>query len=233
MTNSRIDLNAYYEKHYVSIINDGAVGLVSKLVHWSLESFPYSVSKKWVTERKVLEVGSGHGQHLPFVKSKYETYTLTDLRPGHIPTGLVSDTVRIYSEPVDAHLLPFEDESFDRVIATCLIIHLSDPEKALEEWFRVLKKGGRLTIYVPCETGLVLRIAQQLSTRRKQRKLGIEAEYLHRIEHPYSYLYIKSIALHLFRKNLTIRKFPFVAGSWNFNLWSVFSVEKTIENSKC
>jgi ubiquinone/menaquinone biosynthesis C-methylase UbiE len=226
MNNSRIDLNAYYEKHYVSIINSGAVGMVSKLVHWSLESFPYSMSRKRFTEREVLEVGAGHGQHLAYVKDIYQTYTLTDLRPDNIPKILKSDKVTIHDDSVDAHRLPFEDGSFDRVIATCLIIHLSDPEKALKEWFRVLKIGGRMTIYVPCETGAVLRIAQQMSTRRKQKKLGIDADYLHRIEHPYSYLYIKSVALHMFRKNLRIRKFPFVVGSWNFNLWSVFTVEK-------
>ena len=228
----KINLDEYYQKHYLQIINQGPVGFISKIVHWSMEHLPYSVTRLRMNPQVILELGAGHGQHLQFVKKSYSEYLMTDLRPENIPVQLARGGIKIYNESVDAHKLPFPDDRFDRVIATCLLIHLQDPQKALEEWKRVLKNDGTLTIYIPCETGLLLRIAQQLSTRRSQRKLGIDAEYLHRIEHPYSYLYLKSMIQHVFNENLFIRKFPFVFGSWNFNLWSVISIKNKKQELK-
>jgi ubiquinone/menaquinone biosynthesis C-methylase UbiE len=43
----------------------------------------------------------------------------------------------------DAHELPFEDDSFDRVLMNFGLLHVSDPEKACAEACRVLKKGGK------------------------------------------------------------------------------------------
>src|SRR2546430_2271889 len=43
----------------------------------------------------------------------------------------------------DAQQLPFADASFDRVLMNFGLLHLSQPEKACAEAFRVLKSGGR------------------------------------------------------------------------------------------
>ena len=43
----------------------------------------------------------------------------------------------------DAQDLPFEDADFDRVLANFGLLHLSHPEKACAEAFRVLKAGGK------------------------------------------------------------------------------------------
>lgn len=42
----------------------------------------------------------------------------------------------------DAHRLPFEDDSFDVVTCQTLLIHLENPEQALLEMKRVVKKNG-------------------------------------------------------------------------------------------
>jgi len=43
----------------------------------------------------------------------------------------------------DAHCLPFEDDSFDRVLMNFGLLHISHPEKACAEACRVLKPGGK------------------------------------------------------------------------------------------
>ena len=44
----------------------------------------------------------------------------------------------------DAHDLPFADASFDAVVGNLAVMHLSRPERAIAEFARVLRPGGRL-----------------------------------------------------------------------------------------
>jgi SAM-dependent methyltransferase len=50
---------------------------------------------------------------------------------------------------VDMQNLPFEDGIFDFVISDQVIEHLEGPQKAIEESYRVLKKGG-IAIHTTC-----------------------------------------------------------------------------------
>ncbi len=45
--------------------------------------------------------------------------------------------------------LPFDDNSLDYVLSSHVIEHFFDPIKAIEEWFRVIKKGGYIFMIVP------------------------------------------------------------------------------------
>jgi SAM-dependent methyltransferase len=49
----------------------------------------------------------------------------------------------------DALALPFADATFDRIIASEVLEHVSDDQQALREVFRVLKPGGTLAATVP------------------------------------------------------------------------------------
>ena len=52
-------------------------------------------------------------------------------------------------EQGDAYALPFPDGSFDLVNANALLQHLSDPVRALREFRRVLRPGGRAAVSDP------------------------------------------------------------------------------------
>lgn len=49
----------------------------------------------------------------------------------------------------DALRLPFPDDTFDRIIASEVLEHVTDDQVALDEVFRVLKPGGTLAATVP------------------------------------------------------------------------------------
>ncbi len=49
-------------------------------------------------------------------------------------------------EPMDVQSLPFPDRSYDRVLATQLLVHVRDPRAALHEMCRVTKPGGLVAI---------------------------------------------------------------------------------------
>src|SRR3546814_10420467 len=49
----------------------------------------------------------------------------------------------------DALQLPFADSTFDRIIASEVLEHVSDDQQSLHEVFRVLKPGGTLAATVP------------------------------------------------------------------------------------
>lgn len=125
--------NQYYVDDYSKVCNTGAVGLVSRFLHHSLESYGYVVRCNRLLRRsdllKILEVGAG-GQHARYLRHSFDRLIECDIRPENIPN--VADDSRIVKEfkTVDAHNLPYADNCFDRLIATCLLAHLSDPEKA-------------------------------------------------------------------------------------------------------
>jgi len=64
----------------------------------------------------------------------------------------------------DSLHLPYEDESVDEIYAGHLLEHTTPEEEALKEWYRVLKKGGKITITVPdIEKSLYLFINEKIS----------------------------------------------------------------------
>jgi SAM-dependent methyltransferase len=49
----------------------------------------------------------------------------------------------------DARTLPFEDNTVDELYSSHLLEHFGYEEPVLEEWHRVLRPGGKITIVVP------------------------------------------------------------------------------------
>ncbi len=49
----------------------------------------------------------------------------------------------------DLEVLPFLDESVDRLLSIAVLEHVSEPERHISEFRRVLKPGGSMLVYIP------------------------------------------------------------------------------------
>lgn len=76
--------------------------------------------------------------------------TLCDLSAGMVQEAVERcrplPFASVDSRQADACALPFEDASFDAVIAMHMLYHLPDPSRAIAEIHRVLKPGGFLAV---------------------------------------------------------------------------------------
>ena len=104
----------------------------------------------WDTPSEVLEAGCGSGllwTQVPKHAGENLRVTLTDISQGMVQTALnvARTTVRhVEGMTSDVHDLPFEDDSFDLVIANHMLYHTPNPAVAIEELARVLRPGGVL-----------------------------------------------------------------------------------------
>ena len=91
---------------------------------------------KFIKDEEVgLEVGSGAGFAKYFIKNK--NFKLSDL----------SNEQHLDYKNIDAQTTPFENNSFNYVIASNMIHHIPFPIKFFREMNRILKKDGKLIIF--------------------------------------------------------------------------------------
>lgn len=119
----------------------------------------FSKNKKgwftWIYERlnlrngmNILEVGCGDGALWKGLNIPEKiSLTLTD-----ISEGMIRDVRKVFGEDrkylrllsCDCQAVPFEDNTFDLVVANHVLFYCRDVEKACREIYRVLKPGGRV-----------------------------------------------------------------------------------------
>jgi ubiquinone/menaquinone biosynthesis C-methylase UbiE len=97
---------------------------------------------------KVLELGCGNGLlwrlNAKRVPGTWEI-TLSDFSVGmiHDAKNTIGDSIKnITYEVINIEHIPFEDHSYDLIIANNMLYHVPDRNKALSEIQRVLKKNG-------------------------------------------------------------------------------------------
>ena len=178
---------------------------------------------------KILEVGSNTGEHLNFVTPNFATYLMTDIRPIKLDTDPALKNKRVKFEIADVQKLHYRDESFDRVIATCLFHHVQEPLMAFHEIRRVTKIDGTLSILIPNDPGILYRALHRLTTLRNAKKLGIrpEAKLFHALEHRNHYLALRELLQHVYDLDeVKIRYFPFRIKGYDLNAITSFQITR-------
>ncbi len=108
-------------------------------------SDPRDVAVQAVSEiapRRVLEVGGGPGELAARIGDELGCeVVMIDLSPRMVELARARG---VDAEVGDAQALPFQDTSFDCVVAAWMLFHLPDLDAGLGELARVLRPGGRL-----------------------------------------------------------------------------------------
>ena len=140
----------------VLMADAGRYDLLSRMVFGPMfRRIAADVAASAPTHARVLEVGSGPGLLSTELAAVHDLeVTGLDLDPAMVERAQAnaarssSDGAR---EPTfvvgDVAALPFEDDSFDRVVSTFSLHHWSDKAGGLEEIARVLAPGGRALIW--------------------------------------------------------------------------------------
>lgn len=117
-----------------------------------------------------LEVGAGNGEISRQLIAKKHKVVATDISPKMV--DVIRKNLKIKAVVCDAEKLPFDNNSFDTVVAAELIYYLDHPEKFVKEARRVLRKNGRLIISSASKITEFYDIARSLL-----RKIGISSMY--------------------------------------------------------
>lgn len=118
---------------------------------------------------KILELGCGTGdmwkQHLDLLYN-IEELVLTDFSEGMLNSAkeTLGDHEKITYKVVDIQNIPFEDNSFDMVIANMMLYHVLEIDKGLSEVKRVLKENGMFYCATYGENGIVEYISKLLKS---------------------------------------------------------------------
>ena len=222
MVNERAD---YYSKFYTELQRTGIQGwgnsLIDKLIEKSIKRTEFS---------DILELGAASGEHLIFVPKDppWQKYVCLDVAPGKSNPDLYRELTEGNTPPfynlsfvqARAEEIPFQDESFDLVVSTCLLAHVREPEQVLREMRRVAKNNGQIVIGLPTDPGILNRLVKFVITYPKMKRMGIET---HRLEYAREHINAVGNLVELIKKTfekdkLQLNFFPFRLPSWNFNL---------------
>ncbi len=137
-----LNINEQVIKRYNRI--SGIYGVMDRMIkkEWRLQLLS-NVSGE------VLEAGLGTGANLHYYPEAIQSLTGVDFSEGMLRHAKEKAAQETFPFPIklmeeDIQELPFADNSFDSVVATCVFCSVPDPVAGLKELQRVCKPDGRI-----------------------------------------------------------------------------------------
>ena len=109
-----------------------------------------------IKKLKILDVGAGNGSLTLLLSGMGHDVIGIDISEGMLSVARKKAEERGVNPDLrigDAESLEFEDESFDSVVSRIVLWTLPNPEKAIAEWMRVLKPGGKVYTFETDSSG--------------------------------------------------------------------------------
>lgn len=135
-------------------ITDSKPESLKRFDDWYFDYYPYlakHIGFEQLAGKSVLEIGLGYGSVSQRIAEAGARYQGLDIAAG--PVSLVNARLEQLGLPGGATqgsilAAPFEDESFDHVVAIGCLHHTGDLIKSINECHRLLKPGGTLIMMV-------------------------------------------------------------------------------------
>ena len=205
------------DKKYNSHLYTGLLGILMNYCHKKLENFKFR-NKSF---HKVLEIGAGSAPHYNYIKHKYDEYHIADTSEYAEDFHKGNEKVKFVS--YDGNTLPYENETFDRIIISHCLEHILSPENFIKEMMRTLKQGGVLSISLPTDPGLIWRLGRKFikyfTLRKTYQISGEEFEYMNATEHVNSIFNLISIIKYNYKQSIEEQYLPFRLKLVDINLF--------------
>ena len=208
----------------------GNSGYLINQTHKQLANFGNKRAKnKKAKFKRILEIGAGKGELYQYVKGDFAEYFMTDISSwGESEINKITKAdKRIKFELQNIEKLNYPDNHFDRVLVTCVVAHVDEPFRALEELRRVTNPDGIISIAVSTDPSIFLRVIRKLLVLRKMQNLEIPYNLHIAIQHRNNPLAILTMVKWIYKKDkIQIKYFPFRIKSWNLSTHLIINIVK-------
>jgi len=141
---------------FLTSVKSKRFGWVSRFDH----TFPVRSASSAL---RTLEIGAGTGTHVQLEPDgDYVALEASGRLAAQIPQR---DGLSVVVADCEQRL-PWDDSSFDRVLAIHVLEHLYNLPAALAEIARVLRPGGIFCVVIPCEGGRLYSLGRRFTTKR-------------------------------------------------------------------
>jgi len=123
-------------------INTSGNSSQTELIMKKFRSAMYDAVEKYIKGGKLLDIGCGTKPLAELLKGRVNEHIGFD----HEGTFHEKNNIDVFG---DIYNMPFADNTFDSSISTAVLEHLEEPQKAVDENFRVLKEGGIAIYSIP------------------------------------------------------------------------------------
>lgn len=233
MKNRKDLYKIFYGKNYDNLYK-GFSGFFFRQAHVNLEKLNNqkinnrNKSRFNKTKINILEIGPGRHSHYDYIKFNYDINKYYIYEKNYKSRSILKMKHKYTHFKHINNLKKIKNNSLDRIICSHVLEHVSEPEKFILSLYKLLKKGGSISITLPCDPGFLWGLGRLFNyiTFWRQKKITINEYFYHMAhEHVNSIQNLKAILKYKF-VNFKDSFLPFRIRSINLNLMYNIVIKK-------